>query len=154
MSNNSMLVLELVVNEHEQYFKKKFPLFNDLIDPLRFHESFCLSVNFGRQYGHTTYIKECLKIKPDCMLIHKHTGHIRNWISGDPGLNKAFKERRITAISSNMKGIRLDHIKTVFVDRGMFWESNKNIIDKVLKFFFENHSFSNPNPEFRIVILG
>ncbi len=150
---NPSLFLELALNEHEKFFDHQCKQFGNFSENM-FHESFCLSLNMGRQYGHTTFILDNLRYKDDCMLILKSDQTIKHIIQRDGNLSKARKDHRIFSIGQEKRGIRLTGIKTIFIDRGMYWKSNRNIICEVLEFIHKNGILRTNDQQFRFVILG
>ena len=138
---------------HEENFLERLDKarMNHNIDVHAFHKMNTLSINFGRQFGTTSYIKYRMSKDPNTILFYEKQSYIENVFTKDT-LPTYKKTLRAFSVTSNTKGLTIpnkDSIKTIIVDRGSFHKSNEKIIADIFM-----HYGILLDLKFRIVILG
>ena len=138
---------------HEDEFSKYKETRANFSSLFSFLNEYSLSLNFGRQFGHSTYIKHRLKTDTNSVFFYERTEAARG-VLGEEFLRKMCKNKRAFNIASNTRGLDMKFqegkLITVLIDRGCFHKSNKNIIEAFLNQHAGNYQFKH----FRIVILG
>jgi hypothetical protein len=150
---DKMHLFDSVLAAHEDEFYKYKETRAHLNSLFSFLNEYSLSLNFGRQFGHSTYIKRRLQTDPNTVLFYERTEAARGML-GEDFLRKMCKNKRAFNVSSNTRGLDMKFqegkLITILVDRGCFHKSNKNIIESIL----ENHTGIFQFKHFRVVILG
>lgn len=138
---------------HEENFLERLDkgrAFHNM-DVHAFHKENTLSINFGRRFGTTAYIKYRMSQDPNTILFYEKQSYIEKEFTKET-LRRYQKTLRAFSTSSNTKGLTIpnkDAIKTIIVDRGSFHKSNEKIIADIFM-----HYGILLDLKFRIVILG
>lgn len=150
----SKQIIKCCIDAHKPHFQKAFENIGPHMDPLSFHKEYSLSLNFGRQFGHTSAIIELMEESEEYVLVTDKERHLAD-VFGTSLFRHLKNDHRVYNIRGNYRGLRLDtgEFKTVLVDRSSFYKSNYNIIEEVMRVArqtFDFYGYQN----YRIVILG
>jgi hypothetical protein len=147
------LLFDNALKLHEENFLERFENGREFhsMDVHAFHKEHTLSINFGRRFGTTSYIKYRMSRDPNTILFYEKQSYIEKEFTKDT-LRRYQKVLRAFCITSNTKGLTIpnkDQLKTIIVDRASFHKSNEKIIADIFL-----HYGMLLNLKFRIVILG
>lgn len=153
----NIAILEMLAASHLEHFKKLSDYYRDGIYTLEsFLEESCLSINVGRQYGHSTFLKQRFEQDPYTFLFFDK----KKQISGIFNISEYMiqKEKRFVNVLANNRGVRYfledNKIYTILVDRQAYNKSNRNICIDVAKLLRENFRPFHNIKNVRLIIVG
>lgn len=134
---------------HEENFSKRFNK-GGSFDIHTLHKDNALSLNFGRGFGTTEYVKYRMKTDPNTILFYEKQSYTEEVFTKDL-IRRYQKTLRAFNVKTTTRGLTIPNngLKTILVDRGSFHKSN----DKIIAEIFEHYGMLL-NLKFRIVILG
>lgn len=152
-TKNKMHLLDNALNIHEEETKKHQNALN--LSLVAYLAEFSLNLDFGRQFGHSTYIKNKLYADPNSVLIYERENTAKLSF-GDHFFNKMKKGKRAFQLSENTRGLRFDFeegkLVTILIDKSTFntKETKYTIASKIV----EKHMCLLKDNQVRLVFLG
>lgn len=138
---NYNLFQQCVENFRKSY-ENRFKSARNYPDMRMFLRENHLSLNMGRQAGHSYYVQSKVSFEENAIGFYSKNLVFKVTM---PDATKNFY-----SINRPPRGLSLDHVKTIYVDRGCFPDSDYNIIDKII----ETGVLFQVDPKCIIVILG
>lgn len=134
---------------HEENFVNRFNTSKGF-DIHALHKDGALSINFGRGFGTTEYVKYRMKTDPNTILFFDKQKYTEDLFTKDL-IRRYQKTMRAFNVNTATRGLSIPNseFKTILVDRGSFHKSNEKIIADIF-----DHYGLLLNLKFRIVILG